>query len=55
MVWLREVHLKGRKDDPMRDWNNIQTTTFNHFTWINRSYKLMYLEYLDWLKKIFSI
>lgn len=47
---------KGRvQDDPLRDWNNVPTQQHVMSFYMDETEvtNLMYLEYLDWLKKVF--
>src|SRR5690554_7401797 len=43
------------QDDPMRDWNNTPTQQHVQSFYMDETEvtNLMYLEYLDWLKKVF--
>lgn len=43
------------QDDPMRDWNNVPTQQHVQSFYMDETEvtNLMYLEYLDWIKKVF--
>ena len=51
------TYTKGRvQDDPMRDWNNTPNQQHVMSFWMDETEvtNLMYLEYLDWLKRTYG-